>query len=287
MKDSVHLRSAVDPIRQEIEDLHNLQRRILGSRLGKGQTPAAHRTKLDQQRARMDLATAKGSLAIAGMLVDVANQVAFQTCPLDTVELRGALLDILDKAADPQAVAAFRRRDELFQATKRNSVHGGISAFVAAARPSAELVAAAKALRLRHNPLAGGFGGRAPLDALVALGRDYSCSVRITVEGEHLELVSGGVVEETVLELVAMASNGMGEGKSADTAVLGAVDGGAVAGPQHPDVGQAVDRLAAATMRSPIGTLRRQPIARPPEALVELGHVDRHVPITDEDDSGE
>lgn len=281
MKDPVHLNSAIDPIRQEIEDIHNLQRRLVGSRLSKGETPAAHRTKLAQQRARMDLAAAKGSVALAGMLVSVANQVDFQTCPLNTVELRGALLDIMDRAADPRAVAAFRRRDELFQATKRNSVNGGISAFVAAARPSAALVAAAKTLRLRHNALAGGFSGRAPLDALVALGRDYSCSVRITVEREHLELVSGGVVEETVLELVAMASNGMGEGKSAETAILGTVEDAAPAeDAQDTDVVEEVDRLPAGTMRFPMSALRRPAIARAP---VKLGHDGGNVPVRDDD----
>jgi hypothetical protein len=285
MEDPVHPKSAIDPIRQEIEDLHSLRRRILASRLGKGQTPAAHRIKLDQQRARVDLAIAKGSVAVDGMLVRVAHQVNFQTCPLDEVELRGALLDIIDKATDPRAVAAFRRRDELFQATKRNSMNGGISAFVAAARPSAALVAAAKTLGLRHRVLAGGFSGRAPLDALVALGRDYSCTVRITVEREPLELVSGGVVDETVLELVAMASKGMGEEKSGETAIRGTVKEAAFAeNAQDMDVVEEVDGLPATTMRFPTSALRRPAMARMP---VKLGHDVGDAPVKDDNNSCE
>jgi hypothetical protein len=275
MKDPVHPKSAIDPIRQEIEDLLSLQRRILGTRFGKGQTPAAHRIKLDQQRARV---------AVDGMLVRVAHQVNFQTCPLDEVEVRGALLEIIDKATDPRAVAAFRRRDELFQATKRNSMNGGISAFVAAARPSAALVAAAKTLGLRHRVLAGGFSGRAPLDALVALGRDYSCTVRITVEREPLELVSGGVVDETVLEVVAMASKGMGEEKSDETAIRGTVKEAAAEDAQDTAVVKEVDGLPAATMRAPMSAFRRPTLARAP---LKLGHDVGNIPVNDDNNSWE
>lgn len=211
MTDPVHDAHAPDSVRQKIDALNAIERQLLQAKLGKGQTPAARVIKLAQKQARLDLVAVKDSVAVAGTLVGIARQIDFQTCPLDTSALRGALLEVLDSARDADAVARYRRRDAEFQASRSRRVDG-LRAFVAVARPSAALVAAARGLKLRHDELTGGFGGRAGLDELVALGRDYSCSVRIVFEGKQFNLVNNGVVDETVLELVATAFNGASEG---------------------------------------------------------------------------
>jgi hypothetical protein len=217
-----HQEETKDPARQKAAGLVNLERQLLASKLGKGQTPESRAIQLTQKQGRLELAAVRDSVAIAGTLASIAREIGFEACPLDTPALRGAMLTILEKARDAVAVAEYRQRDAAFCANKRRQIEG-IRTFVAAPKPSAELAKAARALKLRHDALAGGFSGRAGLDALLVLGRDYNCTVRIQVEGEHVALVERGIVDETVLGLVAAsgpleAPNAGGDGAVPDDA---------------------------------------------------------------------
>ena len=213
-------RNGTDQISEKIGEFNELRRTLLKNRLAQSQSPAERNRKLMQKQARVDLVGAKDSIAIVGTLGSIAEQINLQSCPLDTSALRGALLTILDTASDPDAVARFHRRDAEFQRSKRANVEG-VRAFVAVARPSAALVAAAKSLRLRRDDLAGGFAGRANIDALVEIGRDYHCTVRVAHRGEQVSIVVDGAVDDTALALLAI-ENGAGTELAAVSAMLSA-----------------------------------------------------------------
>ncbi|QYO78902.1 hypothetical protein [Devosia salina] len=181
--------------------LVDMTRQLSRKRLAGGQTPADRNAALAQQAARVDLAAARNSVAIAGTLTAIAGQVGFESCTLDVVALRGALLTVMDNAADAEKVAEYRQRDAEFQASKRRMVQG-VRGLVAASRPGAELTKAARALGLRRDLLAGGLIGRASPEAFAALGRDHNCTVSVTVQGELVQLVNKGVVDEDVLGLI-------------------------------------------------------------------------------------
>lgn len=271
--------SAVDPISEKIDEFNGLKRTLLKNRLAPAQSPAERNRKLMQKQARVDLVGAKDSIAIVGTLGSIAEQINLQSCPLDTSALRGALLTVLDSASDPDAVARFHRRDAEFQRSKRRSVEG-VRAFVAVARPSAALVAAAKALRLRRDDLAGGFAGRANLDALVELGRDYHCTVRVAHRDEQVSIVVDGAVDDTALALLAMENGAAGAEPTVASATVAAgsefpqaPSGTFEEGPANgPD---AVEASPASAASRPMGgfnsVLRRRPGAPLPSPSGEAG----------------
>ncbi|WP_297105334.1 hypothetical protein [uncultured Devosia sp.] len=190
-----------DDIRAQTHALADMTRQLTRRKLGNGQTPAGRSAALAQKTARVELAAVQNSLAIAGTLTAIATQIGFQTCPLDASALRGALLTVMDSASDEAKVAAFRQCEEVYQASRRRRVQG-VQGLVLVARPGAELVKAAAALGLRRDRLAGGLRGRADPAAFAALGRDYSCSVVVTSEGECVQLVVDGLVDEEALSLL-------------------------------------------------------------------------------------
>jgi len=175
-------------------------RSLRKTKLGKGQTPAARDDEHAVKQAKVDQLEAKNAVAIAGTLTAIVDQIDFQRCPLLPDELRGAMLLILDGAKQPAMVARYRDRDNQHLASKRRP-SGGFTGFVVAAKPGAEMMQAAKALKLSYKGLHGGFAGRAEVADFVALGRDYSCSVRITLGKDDVTLVEAGVVDQAVLDL--------------------------------------------------------------------------------------
>ena len=136
----------------------------------------------------LDLVSVKDEMASSGKVSQISDEINVGSWPLDTAVLRGALLTIMDTAADALAVSSYRKLDEQFTSSKRPVAHG-VPVFVPAARPSAELIEAAKLLGLREDRLAGGFNGRADIAALVNLGRDYNCTVRAKNGKDTIELV--------------------------------------------------------------------------------------------------
>lgn len=177
-------------------------RSLRKTKLGKGQTPAALDAEHAVKQAKVDWLEAKNTVAIAGTLTTIVDQIDFLRCPLLPNELRGAMLLILDGAVQPAMVQRYRDRDNQHLTSKRR-LSGGFAGFVSAAKPGAEMMQAAKALKLSYKGLAGGFTGRAEVADFVALGRDYHCSVRIKLGKDDLTLVEAGVVDQAVLDLAS------------------------------------------------------------------------------------
>lgn len=193
--------SASDDIHAQTAALIKMQRELARKKLTGGQTPAGRSAALAQKAARVELAAARNDAAIAGTLTAIAGQIDFGDCALDVPALRGALLLIKESAADKEKVAEYHRRDAEFLASKRRMAEG-VRGLLVAARPSAELVKAGKALGLRRDLLAGGLIGRASPEAFAKLGRDFNCTVNVTSQGEKVTLVTNGVVDEDVLSLI-------------------------------------------------------------------------------------
>lgn len=202
---SDHLNTAPKTVAEQLKSFTEVQRQLQQTRLNATQSPADRALALEQKRAKLSLSSIKDEMALTGTLAQIAKEIDLTTCVLDTSALRGALLTIMDSASDEKAVAGFRARDEKFKAEKR-PVKPGVRAFLPMANPSAELREAAKALRLREDRLAGGLGGRADLDALVKLGRDYSCTVRVAVGKDMIDLVRDGAVDEAMLKMLTSPS---------------------------------------------------------------------------------
>lgn len=194
-------KSDSNDIHAQTAALIKMQRELTSRKLTGGQTPAHRSAALAQQAARVDLAAARNKASIAGTLAAIAGQIGFGDCALDVPALRGALLLIKHSAADKEKVAEYRRADAAFQAGKRR-IAEGVRGVIVAARPSAELIDAGKALGLRRDLLAGGLVGRASPEAFAKLGHDFNCTVRVSSEGELVTLVIDGVVDEDVLSLI-------------------------------------------------------------------------------------
>ena len=188
-------------LEDKLAQVKGLHQQLVRNKLRPGQTPADRANKLQQQQVKVHINAVGDDLALSGSLGRIVKQINFDRCPLDEVALRGAMLGILDQAKDPAAISGFRERDAAFQAEKKANRTPGISAFIAVAAASAELKQKLGELKFKHNGLAGGFAGRAPTETLLALGRDFNCTVRIALGKETRELVSKGVVDDTVLAL--------------------------------------------------------------------------------------
>ncbi|MBS3848539.1 hypothetical protein KD146_07470 [Devosia sp. BSSL-BM10] len=199
---SDHFNTASETVAEQLKTFTEVQRQLQQTRLTAAQSPADRALVLEQKRAKLSLSSIKDEIALTGTLAQIAKEIDLATCVLDTSELRGALLTIMDNASDIAAVAAFRTRDEKFKADKR-PVKFGVRAFLAVAHPSAELIEQTKALRFREDRLAGGFGGRADLDTLVTLGRDFNCTVRVKSGKDTIDLVRDGTVDEATLKMLA------------------------------------------------------------------------------------
>ena len=192
---------AADAIQVQIDQINLMQKQLAKTKLTKGQNLAVRRKKRQQQLALVELGQAKDNMTLAGTLAALALQIDFHTCSLHASALRGALLQILDKSADPASIAEFEQRDEQFQQLKRRTVLG-VPGFIIAADPSSEFIAAARERKLRYNKLAGGFSGTGDVDVLVAMAIEFQTSLRVTVGRELVTLVTDGAADTVAIELV-------------------------------------------------------------------------------------
>lgn len=195
----------IDAIKAQIDQLTQVKKQIQKQKMSKSQTLASRQTKRQQQFALVELAQAKDNLTMFGTLSSIAAQINFQGCNLDVDALRGALLQIMEQSGDPKCVADFHRRNAEYFSLKRRAVTG-VSGYLIATDPSAELIAAARANNLRHNKLAGGFGGTAEVEVFVDLAVRFQASVRVTIGRETKNLVTDGIPHEDVIDRAKQSS---------------------------------------------------------------------------------
>ena len=211
-------------IKEQLDALNEVQRQIKKARLPRNRSPAERLEKSNQLQARAEFDSARAGMALSGTLTAIAEEIGFSACPLDRNALRGAFLEVLDNARNPHAVARFHARDAEYQSNKRRPLVG-IRAFVPFAAPPPELREAAAELKLRFNGLAGGVEGRGDLDELITLGQRFNCTIRTQLEGELVELVSKGKIDEEMVRRLSSRSVSQLSAVSAGTAVQQEVSG--------------------------------------------------------------
>lgn len=211
-------------IKEQLDALNEVQRQIKKARLPRNRSPAERLEKSNQLQARAEFDGARAGMALSGTLTAIAEEIGFSACPLDRNALRGAFLEVLDNARNPDAVARFYARDAEYQSNKRRPLAGS-RVFVPFAAPPPGLREAASELKLRFNGLAGGFEGRGELDELITLGQRFNCTVRTQVDGEMVELVSKGKIDEEMVRRLRSRSVSLPSAVSAGTAVQQEVSG--------------------------------------------------------------
>lgn len=165
--------------------------------------------KAQQLLARLQQREAKCAFQDKLVIGNVAEAVGLTGIAFSDLQLRGALLSVVEASRDPNTLKAFEAAGKTWLASRRPARGLGDSrVFVTAATIGAELAAACTELRLRRHDMPKGYTGRLALAQALELGRVYNATVHVKHNGEELRLIDRGAVDATLLDMLS-AKTGM------------------------------------------------------------------------------
>lgn len=177
-----------------LEALARRARIAPGAELGK----VARKTQQEVQR--LQRLEAKASFHEKVAIGNVAEELGLTSLPLSGLQLRGAVLAVIEGAKNPATLAAFEAAGKAWHDSRRPAREPGtFLVFVTAATISAELAKACSDHGLRRVPMPKGYKGRLALAQALELGRQYSATVHVQHKGEEQQLLDRGVVDADIL----------------------------------------------------------------------------------------
>lgn len=155
--------------------------------------------KTQQKVERLQRLQAKASFHEKVAIGNVAEELGLTGIPLLGLQLRGAILAIVEGVKNSANLAAFEAAGKAWHDSRRPAREPGtFLVFVTAATLSAELAEACGDRGLRRVPMPKDYKGRLALAQAMELGRRYSATVHVQHKGEE-QLVDRGVVDADIL----------------------------------------------------------------------------------------
>lgn len=179
---------------------------LLARTIGPGETIVQRANKRRDGEIKLARDRAKDSLAILGSLKRASEKIGFDKCRLDFDGLCGGLDELLKRSLDPTQATELSAAGKKLLDAKRRPPTVGLFCKVSAEHFGAECRNQAKALGLKFTDFTEeAYSGRAALEGILALGRDYGLTIKIELEKKVLILVAAGIVDEAIRDRVQAA----------------------------------------------------------------------------------
>lgn len=156
--------------------------------------------KAKQRMALLQQREAKSSFQDKLTIGNVAEAVGLTDIAFSDPQLRGALLTVVEASRDPEKLVAYEVAGKAWLDSRRPARDpGSFRVYVTAATIGAELAQACNEMRLSRVDMPEGYKGRLVLAQALELGRRYTATVYVKLQGKQLQLVNRGEVDATVL----------------------------------------------------------------------------------------
>jgi hypothetical protein len=191
---------------QNIDDILDptFEKFVSRSKLGSGKALGEKGKKAKQRRELLERHERKANVQDVIAVGNVAAEVGLTAIPMSGTQLRGALLEIVERAGTEAGLADYEKRGKAWIAARKPARDPMmLPVHVTAAVIGTELSEhCRKVLRLRVVPVPRGFNGRLPLAEAVEVGTRFGATVRIQYQGEEHQLVEKGKPDTDLVALI-------------------------------------------------------------------------------------
>jgi hypothetical protein len=190
------------PALAEHEQREAARRLLFDRAIPRGEAIIERRERHAPAKAKIERTEARDFDRIVTTLTREAKAAGLERCNLDALGLRGAFAEIVERCQTAEGIAHYKAKGQSVGA-KRTKTHGMLCYITAPTFP-AELRKHGRDLKLKFKPLPGALEGRAPLEALVQLARDFPVSILVEGrEGEQLLLATNGALDNALISRLA------------------------------------------------------------------------------------